>query len=249
MNESTTPCVSDLRIDRMLAGELGAEAVESIEAHAAECDQCEQRITLLRRSALDLRAELPQLAAEPPSNVRWGVFVATIGTLAAAVLLGWWVLDRAALPSSSPLPPPEGFKVATRLKGGSSVDVLVRRGTRTFVMTAEDTVSPGDVLEISYTRANDGFVAVFDVDGDVVEAVYPQATTARTVDAPAGRAVALDVAFELDDSPHREWLWVVFCDAPTDVHAVKASLGVDRTAESLPTGCAAERIDLAKEHR
>ncbi|MBV8757674.1 MAG: hypothetical protein JO257_10375 [Deltaproteobacteria bacterium] len=137
--------VSELSIDRLLAGELPAGDVAAMRDHAAACDRC----GLLLADALAAKREvLPRLPL-PRSRAP---YIAAIGALAAAgVLVASW-----------PHPQP-----TVRTKGTPVLGFYVSHEGRVRLGHAHEALDRGDAIELYTTSEAPKWVAVVGADHTV----------------------------------------------------------------------------------
>ena len=232
MTAQTTACLSSFALDdRALHGPLDA----AVDRHLGECRRCRTRFDERARAVADF--ETGGLAA-----TSWA-HIAAAGRAAATRSrrpahgrprwrwLGWsGVLAGAAAGAAAllvaadnrdqghPTPPyvaPKG--------GAVPVEVLCRRGDRTFVLAGDEAVAPGDRLRFRprTTRPDAAFIQIGSVDGSGDYApFYPAADRDESVPLPpAGQA--LDGAIALDAAPGPERVFVVVSSRPLPVSEVR----------------------------
>lgn len=183
-----TACLSDLRLDELLAGELTPEVAAAATCHLGGCARCRERERELVADRAQFRAATPRLGRR-----RW-IGAATIGALASAAGLVL-VLHR----------PVEG----TRTKGGPQLGVVIVHGDAMRRAGPGERVHPGDTLSYVVATSAPAYVAVVGRDalGRVATYVPPERV-------PAGRDIQLSLATVLDDTLGIEELYGVFCAAP-----------------------------------
>ncbi len=226
------PCVSDLAIDRYLAGE---SVDEGFVEHITTCARCRQRVDALRQDAMQGRDALPELpfsGSAPSSGTRWvGLVVAAAGLLLAVALVQTLVRRDAAEP----------VRVATtRTKGRPHLSIFVRRDARMFALDATP-LQAGDALAFSYTSVNETAFALFDVDAGEVTRIHPAGKD--TVQLDAGVDVDLGLAVEFDGSRSQESIVAVFCAQSVSMDVLERALA---SQALLPSGCMTQSISLPK---
>jgi anti-sigma factor RsiW len=78
--------VSDLRLDRLFAGELSPAAAEHVLAHTDACARCQLRMHELIAWRIRFRA-LPRPRLTPPPHQPWyGLYVAVVVALAGITI-------------------------------------------------------------------------------------------------------------------------------------------------------------------
>jgi hypothetical protein len=190
-------CLSDLSLDRLLAGEPGPRW-----EHVNSCARCRSRLEQLKQAS-----RLPEsfiLAGIRRTRRRlWArrAGIATTSLAVAATLLV--VLTRVP-----PLPPsPEG----ERMKGSElSLGVYVRRGSGVVVAAQSPAaVAPGEQIRFEVTSAKPGFLGI--VGLDAAGAVTPYVASGKRLrKLDAGRQL-LDGSILLDDTLGAERLIAVWC--------------------------------------
>lgn len=223
--------ISDLRFDRLLAGELGGDAAAAVRADAAGCERCAARLAELTRDS-EAFAARPPLVAMSRRRRGWWIAAPVVLAAAAAVVL----LVRARPPDSG-----------TRIKGGG-VQLMIEAGPRDAlaVVASGDRIHPDDYLQVRYSAKTDGFGAVLSRDGAGSVSVYVPASGGDMVALPAGELQPFPESTRLDDVLGDERVFVVWC--PTQ-HALQAWIAEIQAKNDLQTECTLRRIDLVKERR
>jgi len=256
-------CLSDLKLDRLLSGELSTELEGAARAHLAGCPECTARRLELSADrlsfaesapALDLpgperpvNARLPEAPARiVPARRRWigGVALAAAAMLAFGVGLTQILHERGGVDGS-----PAPAAGATRTKGGGvTFGFVVRRGDRTFAGEAAQTLHPGDLLRFTFGAASPVYAGVWGVDAEGRVSSYQQSPELARL--PAGQSQPLPEAIELDESLGAERLVAVHCSAPHSVADITAALGASaaapRVPADLPAGCESESLTIVK---
>jgi len=162
--------VSELSIDRLLAGELPPADVAAMRDHAASCARCGG----LLADALAVRsAELPRL--ELPRARRRTPWIAAGGLLAAAA--GLMMLLR---PHHEP---------SVRTKGSAVLGFYVSHRGEVRLGHAQDAIDKGDAIELYTTTTAPAWVSVVGAD----RTVYVAPTVV-----PASREHLLPLSIVLD---------------------------------------------------
>lgn len=217
--------VSDFTWDRLHAGQLSAPLVAAARLHAAGCARCAARdaaiVAELARFAVPLRAR----------RARWWLAAPALAAAAALIL----VLR----------PPPPG----ERSKGGFAVTAFAGRAGDAVPLGAGDAVYSGDRLQLTYSAAQPGHLAVLALDGAGQTNVYFPTDGTTTWPAAPGHALPLPSSTELDGVLGAERLWIVFCADPQPLAPMLAELRAHGLAAAPPTGCAVQRLTLAKAAR
>jgi hypothetical protein len=248
-------CLSDLKLDRLLGGELdGSAERETALAHLATCPRCQQRRD-------EIAAQSPQLPdealfgklappAEPPrarAPRRRAPLVAAISLLAAAAAVVLVARPRPHEPLRSP--------ADTRLKGGDfGFEILVRRkgDGRAAPVLPEEPVHPGDLIGFRVRSPSGGHLAIVSVDGAGGVSSYLPGPAGQMPRLPPGEQ-AVDGAVRLDAVLGRETVFAVLCadaaDAGRALGAVRAAVAAASAAGELPRlalPCAQARAVMVK---
>lgn len=225
--------VSDLQWDRLLAGELTAEAGEVTRVHAGDCAACAARLRQLsaeRDAFLRRPAGFSYARPTPRAHRRWAA--ALLPVLAAAVVV---MIVRAR-------PDPAG----ERPKGGGPTLLLAAGHPGALVPVASgDLIRPRAYLQAGYTAARDGFGAVLARDGAGAVMAYVPRSGDAMVPLPAGTEQSFPHSTVLDDVVGDERIVIVWCEAPHPVAPMLAALRAGQ-AIARPAGCALRDVVLDK---
>lgn len=215
--------ISDLRWDRLLAGELASQNAAQARAHAEQCKNCGERFRALS-AARDAFADRPlPMSFVPRRRSRRALWLGggTVMMAAAAVLL---VVLR---PGTPPAERSKGggpilIVAASRagvplaLVGGPGVNPAhstpPREGRVIVPLSTGDAVHPGDLIQIGYSSDRDGFGAVIARDGSGGVMAYVPSQGAMLVALPAGRDRSFPESTILDAVVGTETLHVVWCE-------------------------------------
>jgi putative zinc finger protein len=233
-------CASDLRLERWLTGELGAEDGAKLDAHLAQCDSCRARHAQLVAEHRALSSELPPLPSMPSTGVvsalrprrRMTHSVLGLGSLAAAFAL-WISLD------GHPTAP------VTRTKGSGDavqLDWVIRRDGAVFAPDADEPLRPGDALRFGLRTKQRGQAAVLGLDGQGNAGIYHE-----WVPIEAGERQLLPGAFELDDVVGEEHLYGVVCEQISPLTSLQDAIRRSPSEPELPGGCAFDHHVVRKE--
>jgi hypothetical protein len=140
-------------------------------------------------------------------------------------------------------------RTSTRTKGGFVVTVFAGRERDAVPLGTGDPIFPGDRLQVSYSAARDGHLAVLAIDGAGRVAVYFPADATTTWPASAGHRIALPASTELDDVIGEERLWIVFCDLAQPLAPLVAAVGEHGVAAEPPAACEVQRLRFDKRPR
>jgi hypothetical protein len=192
----TQPCVSELWIDRLLAGELAPAEAAQGRAHAAGCAVCRQLVSHAEAIAREFAASPPPLRLSGGRRRR-GVAVASavIAVAAAAVVLA--------------IRPPRDAPPEVRTKGRATLGFFVSHAGELRRGEPAEVVAPADRLQLVVTTERAGWVAVTGVDAVGVRQVY-----AEPQPLVAGRDRLLPFSIILDDTLGPSTITAVFCAGP-----------------------------------
>jgi hypothetical protein len=228
--------VSDLTWDRLHAGELASALAERAREHAAICRSCEARRTALEDAHRRFAASAPRLrmARSARPAMVWRVIGPVFAAAAVLTVLVWFGGDE---------------RGGTRTKGGFVVTAFAGRDGDAVPLGAGDPVFPGERLQLSYSAASAGHLAVIAIDGAERVGVYFPADGSTTWPAAAGHRIALPASTELDHVLGNERLWIVFCDRSMALAPLVAQLAAHGIAAQPPAGCEVQRLQFAKRSR
>jgi hypothetical protein len=216
----TTPCLSSLRCDQWLNGEIHDDEVT---AHLASCPRCAARLAAHRRERATFAVPLPRVPRERGRTL-W------LAMAAAAALVVWFVV--------SPRDPERG----EREKGKPSIGFYVKHRDAIRRGGGGERVFPGDALDFTASTPRPAYLAIISVDGaGTANAYYPDGAAAAFL--PAGREQLLPLGVRLDDVLGTERLVGVFCAAPMPVASLTAAIA---RGEPLPDGCVTDATTLEK---
>ena len=241
MRSRPTGCLSDLRVDRWLAGDLGAADEESARAHAAGCAACAARVARFREahaaSASEAAAGLAAIleAATPPARPRWRLWVPFAAGLTAAVA----ALALLVRPADT------GDALGTRTKGPRAhLGFFVKHGDAVRRGGWDEKVSPGDLVRFTASLPAPRHVAIFSLDAAHRATIFYPAD-GRQAPLPAGADVELPRATELDGTLGVESIFALFCEQPIDLEAVRRNLQAGGEA-SWPRRCDLDSLEWIK---
>jgi hypothetical protein len=217
------PCPSELGLERLRVGELGAPEVATVTAHVERCAACTKRLAVLVEApppfALDAvwqeaRAAATRAQARRPSFLQGFGRLLLLGLTAAAVIAAVAVELR-------PTPPGD------LTKGGDPwrLTVIAKQGEDgAAIVVSGAKLVPGDRLRFQVTTSWDrGYVAIFSLDGaGAVSALVP--FTGETVEVRGGERSLLAGAVELDETLGPERIELLGCRRPLPVTELTAAL-------------------------
>lgn len=244
-------CASDLRLDRLLAGELAPSEVRALEAHLVACAACAARRRELAAAhsafpheagafealgaAMTERPPRSEARGAPRSGSRQRATVLrrvwAAAAIAAALGLGVSLVLRLMLDVERPVATLEG---GTRTKGEPlpSLRLLVRRAGDVFVLRPGEPLHPGDALRFELAASAAGHVAI--VARDAVGAVGVYHGWAPV---DAGEGQLLPGAVELDESLGRERIYAVWCARRVSLDGLMEAVRRAPEQPELPAGC------------
>jgi hypothetical protein len=247
-------CISDLAFDRWHAGELPAEEIARATSHLATCARCADRRAMLtnHRDAFATetvdwpRAPTAESAPAKPTvkpattvttlpsrSGRLLPRVAAVLTLAAGVLLLMKVRKG------------DGVDSNERLKGGARFAYYVRHDGVVREGLEGEKLSPGDAIQLSYSVARTGHLAVFSVDGARRASTYwPRGERAAPIG--PGRDVSLPESIVLDETLGPETVYTLYCADAVTLEPIRSALERSPTREPEIEGCTTERVRFVK---
>jgi len=237
MNLAATPlswnaCLSALRLDRWMMGELDAAEAESTGTHVSSCAACSTALAGMRGVREEVRAlPLPIALGRPAPRRRVpGAAVAVLGLALAASLV---------LVLRSP-PAPE------RSKGsGLALTMYVQHGNEVRRAAPGEHVAPGDAVRFAVSTPTAAYVAVLSLDPAGKASVYfPQA--ARAAQVPAGTEVPLPLGTRLDATTGEERLLGIFCGSAVELEPIRVAFERGQDAAPLPGDCQGLRWSFVK---
>jgi len=194
-NEAFHP--SFLALDR---AHLGA-ASPTVLAHLADCEVCRSYVDCPERAPLTsiFTALERAIADQRRSRARWLWPAASVAAAAGALLL---VLAHRVPEATRDTDPYVGSK------GFRSVWIYLKRGTETTLWDGKRLLLPGDRLRLKVDPGSYHRLAVYSGG--------PSPTLLYAAKLTPGRNLTLPEAWEIDDSPIDEQLFVVFSEAPVE---------------------------------
>jgi hypothetical protein len=231
-NAAWPACLSALRLDRWMAGELDPRDAEDVRGHVSACAACKQAAESLE--AARETAALPPLRLAPaPARhaLRPRRVVAWAAGLAAAAAL---------LLAVRPDAPPE------RTKGGAGLRLAmyVQHGDSVREVSPGEAVAPGDAVRFVVTSPAPAYVAVLSLDPAGRASIYfpPDGRAAAVA---AGTDVPLPLATRLDATVGEEHVVGLFCDRAIELEPVRAALEAS-SGFAAPAGCEVTRWRFEK---
>jgi hypothetical protein len=196
-------CLSDLKLDRILRGEIGKDA------HLDGCELCGARYR-----EIEAQRERFQANAKPLKRPVWRFVAAGSTALAAAAALVVMLIQ------------PDG----TRVKGAASIQFHVQHGDVARPGQNGEVVAPGDTLQFRYKSAAPFYGAILSVDGaGKVSRYFPDGPTAAALPAgehPLPRSTILDAVLG------KETLYALFCADPVALDPLQAQLAAKQPLDA-----------------
>jgi hypothetical protein len=240
-------CLSDWRLDRLLAGELEPAARAGAEQHLAGCGACaarrgdreaEQRLFRDTAPPLFLRAVAPRRRRQ----VWW---LGAAAAAAAAVVVVVLLLGRT----------PREELVA--LKGRPHLRFFVRDGATGTVREGlpGQQVHPGDRLRFGFdgdllTRTPLLRVALLNREASgKVTRYFPEGGAAAAALPPVGRDGLLPFSILLDEVLGPETIFALYCREPVSLPALEGALARGGALPPWPPACEVETVRLEKTRR
>ena len=222
--------VSDLRWDRLLAGELAENDRAEVLAHADACPACAARHAEITAGFEAFANVAPAL---PRRRVPTARLVAAVGAVVAAAAIAVLVLR------------PSSHGGDTRTKGGAGPKLMLEAGPRERLapVVTGDRVQPGDSLQAAYTSTRDGFGAVLARDGSRSAAAYVPAQGDALTALPAGTLRSFPGSTILDEVVGEQAVVIVWCETVRPIAPLLNELR-ETGAVTAPSGCTVERLVL-----
>jgi hypothetical protein len=252
------PCLSDLKLDQLLSGELTGRSERAACDHLSVCGHCERRrVELAADRALfadsapnferltaagqKLRRPLPAGARRRAPLIA-GAFALSAALVALGLGLGQLGLDPGAREGD---PPAEPSPLGTRTKGASPViGFVVRRGQASFWGEPGQKLAPGDELRFTVSSPRALYCGVWGVDALGRTSAYHGSAELAQVE--AGTRQPLPGAAVLDRSLGEERLVAVFCPRPVAAAQLLTAIAAAPGAPSLPEDCSYELLTIVK---
>lgn len=227
-------CLSDLTLDRAVAGELSDSAQRGLDQHCNDCVRCSVRYGVLTRQrdeflrkAGDWDAFTQRTAAASPRRAYAGAALA----LAAVAVLGLLLAK------------PDSERPTERLKGSASIGFFVRRDANVTRGASGERVFPADELRFTYSSDRPLQFALLYSDERAATIYYPLAE--HTTQVEPGHDVPLDFGIALDEQPGTERAFGLFCEQPQRLEPLRLQLQ-NTEKLSAPTGCHVDVLVLQK---
>jgi hypothetical protein len=217
--------VSELSIDRMLAGELPPADADAMRDHAASCTRCGELLADAQAVQTAFAVERPRLAIPRPQRRHTIAIVAATTALAAGLLIG---LSWPHAPESA-----VDLPAAVRTKGKPAIGFYVKHGADVRRGGEHEIVMPNDDIEfVTTTSTTVWFTAISD-DAVGTRSVYASPQVVRP-----GPDRLVPAAITLDDTLGTEVVHGVFCSQYFDPHSIDPY--------APPESCTVDHFTLVK---
>ncbi|WP_433929427.1 DUF4384 domain-containing protein [Sorangium cellulosum] len=242
-------CLSELKLDELMAGQLDAAAAQEASAHVAGCSRCSARLSEMEAARASFAASAPPLrldrgapagrsVAEARPRRRWLAPAAASALAAAAAALLFFRFNAAPGGADAEIP-------GERIKGAERLGFYVKRGEQVLPGGAGERLLPGDALQFTTTSAEARYLAILSVDGaSQVSVYYPSGPLAARIE--PGREAPLPQSTVLDATLGTERIYGVFCAEAIAVEPLRAALAANPDALSVPPGCDVDMLTAEK---
>jgi hypothetical protein len=254
-------CLSDLHLDRLVAGELAPPEEQAARVHLGGCAGCAARLAAIEAERAAFQAAPPPLRltavrqsrpapATPAGRLRRARAFAPALTAALAAAAAVALVFIARPPSE----PPRDERTAglpledpgTRSKGGGSrIGFYVARGDAVALGAPGEVVHANDRLQFTYSSADPAYFALLSIDGARKASIYfPAGAVAAPIQ--PGEGVPLPSSVVLDATLGSETIYGLFCDAPVELEPLRAALESAPERAPAPAGCRVDRVQIVK---
>lgn len=247
-------CLSDLRLDQLLAEELKAESKQQAREHLDDCPSCTERLRQLKEPLPDGAEErimetirknkASPSRGEPGLWYRLRIRVAVLGTALVALVLALWLQPDPPAPVTSGGQPIERSN-SPAFKGGAPwFGAYALKDGQPVLLAEGDSVRAGEQIQFAARCTGTAFLAVYGRDGD-----GPVTLVAGTEGAVpcAQQGEGLLAAVKLDDSPDAELFFALFCDRDFDPHKFNLSANGEMGPGGGEMECQLQGLQLVKE--
>jgi hypothetical protein len=224
-------CLSDLRIDRLLRGELSREEAADSRQHLSACATCHRRVNEIEAARARFQ-EAPIALPRPASRRfarRWTAGIGAGLAAAAAIAISIFAHE------------PSG----TRTKGGSHLGFYVLHERQLRRGQSGEKVNPGDTLQFVYTIAKPAYAAILSVDGaGQVSRYFPDGPMAEALS--VGTEQRYSRSTILDEVLGVETIYGLFCGEAVALEPIQAALQQAPTRGPEVPSCQVERLSIEK---
>lgn len=217
--------ISELAIDKLLAGEIPAADQALMRDHAGGCTLCKAALDDAETAKARFASEMPPLLLPTPIRARRTsrVWLAA-PALAAAAIVALVFLSRGGAPDGVQGERPEPVETV-RTKGTSIAGLYVSHAGVVRQGSSAEIVMPGDRLAFVTTTTRTLWFSVVSVDAAGTRSTYVPPTKIEP-----GRERELPLSIELDDALGAETVTAMFCDGQIET----------------PSTCTSEKFTLTK---
>lgn len=231
-------CLSDLVIDRLVAGDFEASRVAEREGHIAQCQRCTERVAAIR-------------SAPPPSEMavtrgvrmlravrqrRW--LMPTVAAATAAATLMFFMVVRSR---DTGLKQPR-IDSQTRTKGTVVLELYAKRSGDVALIRSGEALAPGDAVRFRISTDSPGYLVVAGIDSSGVTTPYlPESGDAVAID--RGKNQIQPSSIVLDDVLGEELFIAVVCPNSISVEKVLEAARLANTLVSRPGEIVALKLD------
>jgi hypothetical protein len=242
-------CLSDLTLDRMLAGELVRKPENSsAEAHLARCALCSSRLDELRRGAERFPEEVwvagsAQRAARTASGRRYWIPGAAMAAVAAVFALFLW--------------PRHDAREGERIKGSLGLQIVARHvDGHVEQLLPGANLSAEDAIRFRVSSRRAGYLGIIGIDSKPAVTAYVP-SSGQLLPIPKGRDQLLEGSILLDETLGAERIFAVLCNDQLIVDRLIAAgkRALDRAhndpqgVESLDLDCSQASFPVQKVRR
>ena len=228
--------VSELAIDRLLAGEVAPTDASAMRDHAASCDRCGALLAdaLATQTAFSAHRPPLRLPAEPPARAATMTVkrCTAVAAMAATAALAAGLVGVLAWPRATQQQP----ELLVRTKGGAIVGYYVSSHGAIRRGAPHEQVAAGDRVQLFTSTTEDMWFAAISIDGRGERSVYVPAQRVA-----AGQDHTFGMSIELDDTLGDETVTGVFCAAPFVADTIDPA--------HPPAGCTTDHFVLTKASR
>lgn len=228
VSERASAHVSELAIDRLLAGELPGTAANALRVHAAACPRCRALLDDARAGQRAFALEHPRLQLPNPMRRR----VPMAASMSAAAALAAVLALVIVWPGHDAGRDERRGASVVRTKGGAIVGFFVAHGGDVRRGAVREVVVPGDRIELFTTTTEPAWFAAVSDDANGVRSTYVEP---RRIE--PGREQVVPMSIELDGVLGPQPIVGIFC---ADAFASTAAIDVD----APPAGCTIDRFEL-----
>ncbi len=218
-------CLSDLKLDRWVAGELSETAVAEAQTHVDGCAACAERKRIFSEAQQDFAETAPALVAPKAKRTPW-LWAGPVTGLAVAAAAALWFQPTETV----------------RSKGGFDLGFYVQSGDSVRQGETGEKLLPGDQVRFEYTSETPVHLTILSTDGaGVISTYYP---VSDSTELAAGVQVSLPGAIQLDATLGVETVVGIACAEPVSIEVLKEQV---RSGDRLfPEGCASTEIQWTK---